>query len=92
MVNKNSANDKNNTNDSGGKNNYPEQWKSDHNDDNLFFKLLSRVLSKLFCPKAPLCDQPMTLIIGSIVFCCRLVLVNKIDDDDGGSIGENQSQ
>ena len=43
MVNKSSANDKNNTNDSGGKNNYCERSKSDNNDGN--FVLSCRLMS-----------------------------------------------
>lgn len=38
---------------------------------NLFFDLPSRVISKLFRPKRPLCGQPLSLRVGGTTFCCR---------------------
>lgn len=37
----------------------------------LFFDLPSRVISKLFRPKRPLCGQPLSLRVGGTTFCCR---------------------
>ena len=42
----------------------------------LFFTLSSRVLAKLFRPKPPLCDRPLTIQIGEhSLFCCHSVLL-----------------
>jgi len=38
---------------------------------NLFFSLPQRTMEKLFRPKPPLCDRPMTLSVGKTMFCYR---------------------
>eukprot|EP00544_Gedaniella_sp_CCMP2646_P005051 CAMPEP_0202491366 /NCGR_PEP_ID=MMETSP1361-20130828/8443_1 /ASSEMBLY_ACC=CAM_ASM_000849 /TAXON_ID=210615 /ORGANISM="Staurosira complex sp., Strain CCMP2646" /LENGTH=611 /DNA_ID=CAMNT_0049121397 /DNA_START=280 /DNA_END=2115 /DNA_ORIENTATION=+ len=50
---------------------------SDSGDD-LFFSLPPRLMAKLFRPKKPLCQQPMTISVGETVFCCRAIIM-----DDG---------
>jgi len=47
---------------------------ADNNSIDLFFDLPSRVISKLFRPKRPLCGQPLTLNISGTTFCCRAEL------------------
>lgn len=48
-----------------------------HPDDaeDVFFRLGQRQLSKLFRPKPSLCEHPMTLAVGSTIFCCRAILL-----------------
>lgn len=48
-----------------------------HPDDaeDIFFRLGQRQLSKLFRPKPSLCEHPMTLAVGSTIFCCRAILL-----------------
>jgi len=41
----------------------------------LFFSLSARMMAKLFRTKAPLCNQPMTLLVGETIFCCRSILL-----------------
>jgi hypothetical protein len=52
-------------------------------DEDIFFRLESRQMAKLFRPKPSLCGQPMTLSVGGTVFCCRAVLMQ--DDVLGSS-------
>jgi hypothetical protein len=44
--------------------------------DNLFFTLPPRTIAKIFRPKKPLSNQPMTISLGGTVFCCRAVLMS----------------
>jgi hypothetical protein len=44
--------------------------------NSLFFTLPSRAMAKIFRPKKPLCNQPMTITLGRTVFCCRAVLMS----------------
>lgn len=45
--------------------------------DDLFFKLPSRQMAKLFRPKPALCGKPMTLSVGGTVFCCYATLMDE---------------
>lgn len=44
-------------------------------ENDLFFRLPSRQMAKLFRPKPALCGQPMTLSVGGTVFCCCATLM-----------------
>ncbi len=54
--------------------------------DNIFFTLPPSAMAKLFRTKPALCGQPMTLLVGGTVFCCRSVLLNH-----GPSSSQSQS-
>jgi hypothetical protein len=45
--------------------------------DDLFFRLPSRQMAKLFRPKPALCGQPMTLTVGGTVFICCSTLMDQ---------------
>jgi hypothetical protein len=45
--------------------------------DDLFFRLPSRQMAKLFRPKPALCGQPMTLTVGGTVFICCSTLMEQ---------------
>ena len=55
----------------------------------LFFDLKSRVFSKLFRPKRPLCGQPLTLNVSGTTFCCRAEL---FDSQQPSTIGEGPNR
>ena len=50
---------------------------ADTNDDDIFFRLGTRQMAKLFRPKPPLCEHPMTLAVGQTIFCCRAILMDR---------------
>jgi hypothetical protein len=50
--------------------------------DNIFFRLPSRQMAKLFRPKPALCGQPMTLSVGGTIFCCCAKLLADDDSDN----------
>mmetsp|Transcript_4045 Transcript_4045/g.8121 ORF Transcript_4045/g.8121 Transcript_4045/m.8121 type:complete len:667 (-) Transcript_4045:109-2109(-) len=54
---------------------YPIAPSQPEDADDVFFRLGQRQLSKLFRPKPSLCAHPMTLAIGSTIFCCRAILL-----------------
>ena len=49
----------------------------DSTTEDLFFRLHSRQIAKLFRPKPALCGQPMTLSIGRTVFCSLAILMDQ---------------
>lgn len=55
---------------------YPTMPSQPEDADDVFFRLSQRQLAKLFRPKASLCEHPMTLAIGSTIFCCRAILLD----------------
>ena len=54
---------------------YPTAPSQPEDADDVFFRLGQRQLSKLFRPKPSLCAHPMTLAVGSTIFCCRAILL-----------------
>ena len=58
----------------------PPQGISDEED--LFFRMDSRQMAKLFRPKSSLCGEPVTLSVGVTIFCCRAVLLEQQDETD----------
>ncbi|KAL7579954.1 hypothetical protein ACA910_004950 [Epithemia clementina (nom. ined.)] len=49
----------------------------DEEEEDLFFRMDSRQMAKLFRPKSSLCGEPVTLSVGVTIFCCRAVLLNE---------------
>jgi hypothetical protein len=76
-----SLGDKNNSNamDDNHPTDLDVEAKNDDSTD-LFFRLSSRQMAKLFRPKPALCGQPMTLSIGGTVFVCGAVLMTPESD------------
>ena len=58
---------------------------------NIFFRLESRILAKLFRTKPPLCGQPVSLNIEGTVFCCRSVLLPSSSSSSISSIAANNN-
>lgn len=73
---------------------YPTTQNNTSDDQDLFYTLTGRQMSKLFRPKPALCGQPMTLSVGGTVFCCCAVLMDEhqqTDMNDPQSGGDYQS-
>jgi hypothetical protein len=60
---------------------YPPAPSHPDDKDDIFFRLDVRQISKLFRPKPTLCGHPMTLSVGSTLFCCRAILIDDQQDD-----------
>jgi hypothetical protein len=60
---------------------YPTEPSQPEDEDDIFFRLGQRQLSKLFRPKPTLCKHPMTLAVGGTIFCCRAILLEDTEEN-----------
>jgi hypothetical protein len=60
---------------------YPTAPSQPADEDDIFFCLGQRQLSKLFRPKPTLCKHPMTLAVGGTIFCCRAILLEDTEEN-----------
>jgi len=99
IINTNTNNDGNSKTQSGEDVKMSSSTKDENmrHQDNIFFTLPPPVMAKLFRTKPALCGQPMTLLVGGTVFCCRSVLLNQSQGggihsfDDNASLHSKQS-